>query len=180
MPSKPAKDLLSAIPDHLKSSTVCEPARKRAKTSENAPIKSFSLEQLKELKQQKKVVLGLKDVVRAIESNDERLIVFVVHNNEIEVLNKHVVALCRQKNVRHIIIPKFMHQQVTSLFAVKRLSTFALFKDDSALLDSFISGFDNSVQSKSNLDEHKYGKEHLFRSCQVKRWNVLKPVVDKK
>ena len=65
---------------------------------------------MKAFKQQKKVVLGLKDVARAIETGpSSSLIVFIVHSNEIEALNKHVVGLCRQKEVRHVLLPRFMH-----------------------------------------------------------------------
>ncbi len=98
-------------------------------------------------------MLGLKDVAKAIDLEpSSSLIVFIVHSNEIEALNKHIVGFCRQKEVRHVLLPRFMHAQITELFKVKRLSTFALKHEGYDLLEPFISGFDNRVKESSTFE----------------------------
>ena len=76
LPSKPAKDFLSALPNQLRNHLVIEPARKRAKTEE--PKKpGLTLEELQAMKRDKKVILGLKDVTKAI-MNEIPIVVFIV------------------------------------------------------------------------------------------------------
>ena len=109
MPSKPAKDFLAVLPEQLTYDLVSEPARKRAKTPQPSTIPGrLTLEDLKALKQDKKIILGLKDVQKAIDTDSRNLLVVIVHNNEIAALNQHVVALCRLRSVPHLILPRFL------------------------------------------------------------------------
>ncbi len=75
----------------------------------------LSKEEVKQFKKEGKIVFGVKDVQRLIDKSPltDNILVFIVHNNEIEAINKHVVGLCRQKSIRHLILPKFTIQPLT-------------------------------------------------------------------
>ena len=97
MPSKPAKDLIHILPTHFQRDLVFQPLLKRSNTCESARKSvELSQEDVKTLKSQKKLVLGSKDVLKLMnQEQTNRIVVFIVHNNDIEALNKHIVGLCR-------------------------------------------------------------------------------------
>ena len=61
---------------------------------------------IKELKKQKKLVIGAKDVVRSLLNATTKL-VFIVNTDATMPITKHLISLCRQKNIPHIVLPKF-------------------------------------------------------------------------
>ena len=61
-------------------------------------------EQLTKLKADKKLVIGCRDVIDHMEPH---MIVFAVNQEATEQLTKHLIALCKQKKIRLLILPKF-------------------------------------------------------------------------
>lgn len=58
---------------------------------------------------------------------------------------------------------------------VKRLSCFALKITDDSLRNRVLeqlSEFDNHMEAKDTLDEHRYAEEMMFKTCYIKRWQV--------
>ena len=115
---------------------------------------------------------------------------FIVNVEEIAALTKHVISSCRLNAVPHVVLPRFQLPSLQKLFAVKRLTCFALVSpkvrtqsskswwidlenpDDSDLLDK-VNKFTNFKRS-DRLEEHKGAEDWMFKQASVKRWAVIK------
>lgn len=72
-------------------------------------------------------------------------------------------------------MPKFLKKNCTELFGVKRLSCFALRVENEEMREGLIkelAEFDNHLNSRETVDQHRFAEETLFKTCFVKKWQV--------
>ena len=140
------------------------------------------------LKKAKRLSVGFSSVQSCIMDKraDEQseVLVFIVNNSETEAINKQLISTCRQLNLPHFILPKFLLSGLTQLFRVKRLTCFAIrdeFTSDKVKVEFHkrLSEFDNRQQTE-RIDKLKYAQETMFKPVHIKRWEVIKNVVPKK
>lgn len=120
-------------------------------------------------------MIGLNQVQRALTSSKENLLVFIMNDQETIELNKHLVGYCRQFGVHNYLMPKFLKKGCAELFGVKRLSCFALRVEDDVKREKLIkelSEFDNHLDGRETLGEHRFVEESLFKTCFIKKWQV--------
>ena len=176
MPSKPSKEfcqssLISFLQHLVRTEVVVEQYNSKKKpriAPQQATTLKVSLEEIKALKKEEKLAFGLQDVQKMIQKNlptnqnsaamshGMTLFVCIVYNQEIEIVCKHLISLCRQLQIKHLVVPKFCGDQLAQLFRVKRLTCFSLldcFEESQEKFDFLqqASAFDNSVQESQNL-----------------------------
>eukprot|EP00347_Sterkiella_histriomuscorum_P020805 403336394 len=203
MPSKPGKDFISrTLIDSLKH--LISQSDKDPKQSIEPPQKRFkgqneiSAADIKLLSKQKLLLIGLNQVFKQLSAiiknhsnsnemqNQEDIniieqqsiksyIVFIINDQETIEINKNLVGFCRQFNVQHYILPKFLKKNCCEIFGVNKLTSFAIKIEDKNVkqrITDELKEFDNDPLMKQDVTELKYADETIFKTCYVKKWQV--------
>jgi hypothetical protein len=87
-----------------------------------------------------------------------------------------ITISCLSSSSKNIVLIIQNRKNCCELFGVKRLSCFALRVTDPLLRESLITKelkeFDNHVDSREKVEDHKYAEEVLFKTCYIKKWQV--------
>jgi len=112
-------------------------------------------------------------------------VVFILNDMETQEINGSLISYCKTFNLHHYILPKFVKNGFCDLFKVKKLTCFSLFFNMKAeereiceVLLSKLKEFDNlkleeNLSKGSLLSNYKNAEAQLFKSCLVKKWEVV-------
>ena len=68
----------------------------------------------------------IEQATRKAHDESQTLLVCIVYNQETESVSKHLISVCRQFSIKHVVLPKFCVTQLAQLFRVKRVTCFSL------------------------------------------------------
>ena len=134
--------------------------------------------------QKKKILkIGLSETQNLLKNPPDKCMVFLINDNDHEHINQQLVIACKQQNLPHFILPRFLKKDLSEMFGVKRITCFGLDLSQSLeipdQLCKFIGEFNNNFESAPDLNKFRHADDSMFNQSKlghtlIKKWWVVK------